>query len=721
LHPAYNSLSKLYCIKLNKEFSFFDYCVNIFTLLCFSHNIFQKNMFRNLVRFFHISEKIYRHSHLGLPQQWCIILAWLTAKPPPPPPPSAPQPKIFPRKHPSIPLLSQYHTPPPPQFWEFFPYNPLPVQPTTPILIDVFSSLIAALKPYWTLSQRRIAETALHDLRFGASPVWEAALPPITCQNSPTAIFHGALVTDTIASWILEKFVAGPFQTPPFSNFRCNALIAVPQSDKIRPVLDLSSPSGSSYNDALCKTVLRKAVMSSAKLFSRALWTAGRHSYFSKFDMHSAYKNIPQRPSLWPAQGFSWLGRFFVDTTTVFGSSAAVIQFDTFAHTVQIIAQTAVPIPNFYIHRVLDDLPILCPSHSDLGRRFTAAYLDIARKCNIILAPPCPQRQKAFYNSTAGLVLGVWFDSSDLTWQIPTTKLDGIRRLIHTTLCHTAATLHTVEELLGFLNYFSQHCEFFQGLRSPLQYYHNAFADQRSIHLPIPTAVRQDLATWHEALLFAAKPLPIVPPPKGPPLNRLLFTSDAAAGIYPSYPLFPHAFPPRGAASIGGDSVSSIFSIFRLTWPPSLLATTTDHVGGLFGHKSTTLETIALLLPLLAQPQLCRHRYIVLVTDNLSIASAWPHRHASHDPETSLLIRCLHILSTYLECVLYIQFQPRCSSPLTTLADYMTRHTTPPPHILCPTTNLSPLTHPSLFRWLLRPHLDWNLPLLLLHDLSIFG
>jgi hypothetical protein len=275
---------------------------------------------------------------------------------------------------------------------------------------------------------------------------------------------HGPLITDTIASWIDEKFVAGPFSTPPFSNFRQNAIIAVEQTDKIRPVLNLSDPAGLSYNDAIDKTALPKAQMSSAQSFSHALWLAGRFAVFSKFDMHAAYINIPQRPSLGPAQGFQWLGKFFVDTTTVFGSSAAVIQFDTFAHTLQNLALHYAPIPSFFIHRVLDDLPVISPPYLPLCENFTAAYLAIADQCNIILAPPCPRKEKAFYNSTSGLVLGIWFDSRHLTWSLPTTKIQIIRHR----RCCTHPKPRTSTRFTWLFYLFLQTFSFFPSFSKPL-------------------------------------------------------------------------------------------------------------------------------------------------------------------------------------------------------------------------------------------------------------
>ena len=43
--------------------------------------------------------------------------------------------------------------------------------------------------------------------------------------------------------------MSGPFIFPPLKKFRVNPLKMVPQHNKVRPVLNVSSPIGSSFND----------------------------------------------------------------------------------------------------------------------------------------------------------------------------------------------------------------------------------------------------------------------------------------------------------------------------------------------------------------------------------------------------------------------------------------------------------------------------------------
>jgi hypothetical protein len=52
-----------------------------------------------------------------------------------------------------------------------------------------------------------------------------------------------------------------------------------------------------------------------------------------KFDMVDAYKTIPAAQQDLRLQGFTWLGKFFIELKKVFGSKEAVSAFDRLNNT----------------------------------------------------------------------------------------------------------------------------------------------------------------------------------------------------------------------------------------------------------------------------------------------------------------------------------------------------------------------------------------------------
>ena len=74
----------------------------------------------------------------------------------------------------------------------------------------------------WNKHQRKIAKTALITIKKGALTVMNGILPVLNSQNAKSAFTHGEMLTDTIAHWVKNKMVAGPFRKPPLNNFRVN-------------------------------------------------------------------------------------------------------------------------------------------------------------------------------------------------------------------------------------------------------------------------------------------------------------------------------------------------------------------------------------------------------------------------------------------------------------------------------------------------------------------
>ena len=185
----------------------------------------------------------------------------------------------------------------------------------------------------WSHAKRKTAKQALNRLK-GKLPVGLLKnLDGVTCKNAHSAVENGKFMTDQIANWIKKKFVAGPFAKPPVKGFRVNPLMAAVQKTKVRPIMNLSSPKGGSFNKAVDMCNVQKLTMSSPRLFANSLVKAGPGAVFAKSDIQDAYKLIPAPVPEWRLYGFKWLGQFFFDTTLVFGSKCAPANFDCLAET----------------------------------------------------------------------------------------------------------------------------------------------------------------------------------------------------------------------------------------------------------------------------------------------------------------------------------------------------------------------------------------------------
>ena len=231
-------------------------------------------------------------------------------------------------KNSEIPLLSNYSKSAEESFWNKFPKRGLPEGATTRVNIAKLQERVENVKSKMSQTEYKRARKLLSDLANGADSCQKSELPPINCPNSPSAVENGALLTDTIATWVKKGFVAGPFDTPPVAGFRANPLAVVVRNGKIRPILNMSGPKGKSFNDNVDKRKLEKLHMGTARQFGFGLKKAGKNATFSKFHLQDAYKLMPAKKEDFRLQGFSWLGKWFVETQQSFGGVPSPTNFD---------------------------------------------------------------------------------------------------------------------------------------------------------------------------------------------------------------------------------------------------------------------------------------------------------------------------------------------------------------------------------------------------------
>jgi hypothetical protein len=362
-------------------------------------------------------------------------------------------------KNTNIPKLSNYSRDPGPDFWSKFPSNTNSLKVSSSVNVNRFKFHLNNVNTNLLVSEKLRGKRCVKNLLRGAPSAKKNALPACSVRNAYSAIKHGYVMTDTIAEWVKNDYVAGPFVEPPFKNFRSNCLVAIEQPTKVRPVLDISLPKGSSFNDNVNKSKVEKTEMATAQKFAFTLREAGFGAIMSKFDAKDAYKMIPAPVKDYPSQGFTWLGRL-IEKKQIFGASTAVANYDTFSNTVRSIALCYCDIPPQLVFRCLDDVPIVAPKNSQWCENFSETYISLCNDLNIVLAKECPKAEKAFKNKCAGKVLGIHFNSNNLSWCYTEEKIEKCLNKISHALSNAFLSLEKMQELMGSLNDFALLCPF---------------------------------------------------------------------------------------------------------------------------------------------------------------------------------------------------------------------------------------------------------------------
>jgi len=617
-------------------------------------------------------------------------------------------------KCPEVPVLQSYKFPAPPAFWSNFPAKPLPTDPATPVNCEILLKLVHSLGKSFSKPQLCRVNLLIQDLSTGVTVPFSAPLPAIVVPNSVSVLAHGRQFTDTLAYWVKCGFVAGPFVLPPCPQFRINQMLAIDQHNKVRIVMNLSGPEGLSFNDAIVEAALEKVHMSTARQFGYTVVDCGHGARMWKWDMDNAYKNLPAKTSDLRLQGFEWLGRLFVETQQAFGAKSAVAAFDRLGRVMADLALASCALPRHLLHRTLDDLPIVTPAASVEGPKFAVAYRNICAQVGIKLAENCPKLEKAFEDSTTGTVLGIRFQTSDLTWSISPQKFNKILACAHGPLTGQPVDLLAMQTLMGLLNDLSQMCQFARGFRFHLNSFLAFLTAHAPATAPLTNAAKLDLGVWVRMSESAVQGLPIPSRPIPPSLAALTFVSDAAGARFAK---IDGRFVPygeqddRGGASISAVEDGPVWFYASVTWPAHMLLHARDAQDHAYGCKSPTLEAVAMILPFLCCPEELMGKEVLLLTDNESVVYGWDSRKLPNDESASLILRSLHIISHFLGSLVTIQHLPRMSTASAVLADKLSRRSTTGPDELNAVRDAPPRPVPAaLLQWLEDPWEDWRLP-----------
>ena len=565
-------------------------------------------------------------------------------------------------------------------------------------------------KKFLTTAEFRRGLKAIKFLKKGAPSYQLNDLPPCIVKNASSAFKYGDLITDSIATWIKKGYVSGPFDGPPLPKFRSNCLMAVEQHEKIRLVLNVSLPEGKSFNSNIDPVKTEKVRMSSARNFGHSLLKSGKDSFMSKFDLQDAYKNVNCEPKDFRLQGFFWLGKFFLENRQIFGAKSSVPNFDILGNTLETVSVRQCEILFDLVHRQLDDTPTVGPHNKDWCQQFSTVYKKLCQEVGIALAPDCDKKEKAFTNSKIGKVLGIFFDSEKMCWSLPEEKKwKTVRAILH---CKQGNPINLLEmqKLVGRLNDVSLMCPFLNGFKRSI------LDDLSLLHELVDRPIKlsfqsiQDLNVWLGFLLDPNAWHPIAPEHASPTISFKSFISDAAGlSVDGNFNTGP------GVASVGFSENGSFCFAQQMFWPENMIVLKKDEKGVRFGDKSTFLEMVGILLPFVSIPEKLANQHIVLRVDNIACIHGWENKSLKGDISASIVIRAIHLISSFLGSVIHLKHTPRKSDWESSMVDRMSRKKSTSQddcRLLSSFCNLSP---PLILReWICDPSEDWSFPISLL-------
>ena len=314
------------------------------------------------------------------------------------------------------------------------------VRAQTPLKIGVLKSY---LKDYTAPDK----EFLLQGLEFGFHIPFEGCLPPLTVRNHRSVLSSPDVVSQMIDKECKLGRVAGPFSTPPLSNFHSSplGLVAKKEPGSFRIIHDLSFPIGRSVNSGIppeCSKVRYQTLDDALKI----IVGLGGECLIAKADIESAYRIIPIHPDSVHLLGFTWEDHFYYDRCLPFGLSISCRIFEAFSSAIHWILSFHFNVPS--LTHIIDDFMFFGPPKSLVCSTSLLAFLTLSADAGIPIKAPktCPPSSNA-------ILYGIEVDTSAMEARLPQEKLDRSRSAVTAMLGRNKTTLKELQSLLGLLNF----------------------------------------------------------------------------------------------------------------------------------------------------------------------------------------------------------------------------------------------------------------------------
>jgi len=568
------------------------------------------------------------------------------------PDPAVPPPKVFVAKH-KLPVVTDYTTNPGPEFWSQFPHNHKKIGKST-ICPDKLRSLA------WTVGYRdeHLLELVCRDLTDGADIGCRGSCREASVSsNASSAYEYQEQVTEAVADWVIAGFAAGPFDPASRpAGVKVNGMMCRQKPNgSARIILNLSAPKGNCVNDGI-RSEDFPTTMSSTKKWLEVLDKVGRGALMVKLDWASAYKHIAVREEDLALQFFNWLGMDFVELCLVFGCRSSAGLYDRLAKVVLSIVLLYCKFPEELVCQYLDDVCAAAEAGSTEIHKFEAAYREVADHLGVQMAPTSDP-DKAFTPSTAGVVLGVYYDTVAWTWQIPHEKLARLLQQIRAADNAHEMRQHEVWSLVGRILHYAPLVPGGKFNISALIKAHSHSTD-RNEWVPISGPLRQQLHFWW-VMLKALNGAATIPRPASFPAWTFEFYTDAAGGSLSAV-----------AAGSGGHGGPFWFYV---PWGRRINCGMKGADGKRLSRKLSALELVGPLICISAGRRFCKRRPVRVWVDNAGSVGIWRKGYSTSCQLCTTLVCAIARVAAALGCTFTIEKITRCSNSGAELADHLSK------------------------------------------------
>jgi hypothetical protein len=275
---------------------------------------------------------------------------------------------------------------------------------------------------------------------------FEGKVASYTCRNLASVNSNKAVVRDKIEKEIRTGRVAGPFDSPPFPNFRSSPIGVVPKKTpgEFRMIQDLSSPHGNSVNDGIpaeAKTV-HYASIQDAITKIKALKNP---VFLAKTDIKSAFRIVPVHPADYPLLGFTFEDKYYYDQVLAMGCASSCAIFEAISSAIEWIAINKLGVQAM-VH-VLDDFLLIVEGCNNCKTQLNL-FIKFCNKTGIPLVI-----EKTFNPEQIMPFVGIELDTIKCESRLPEDKRQKCLAQIDSFKSRDKVQLVQLQSIIGLLNF----------------------------------------------------------------------------------------------------------------------------------------------------------------------------------------------------------------------------------------------------------------------------
>ena len=609
-----------------------------------------------------------------------------------------------------LPKLNNYAKFPPAGYWNHWPKRTF--EQTLPAKSWVSSTKLKELANQYGYTDWARLERVVERLNINAHIGCQGrGRLPTFSGNAKSATEFGDRVADSLAEWIKDGIMVGPLDEEeiPWDDITVSGImVRLKPSGKARIIVNLSAPSNEEGPGSVNSGINVEdfpAKMSSTAKFVESLFRVGRNALISKSDWNSAYKHQFVHEEDLKLQFVKFLGKFFCELALVFGAISSPGIYDDLAKVVLGIALLRARFPPELVSQHLDDVVSVGPQYNSAIWDFDRAYREVCEYVGVSLADRSDE-DKSFAPCTAGLVLGVWYDTTDFTWSL---RCDKLNNMLHDIKAAIDGEFVTLGKMMSISGKIINVRLLVPGGTFHLGYIlmaaNNAPTKDKSWEMKLSPNCREQLYWWYLRLQVCSGKTPISRPDTIlSPLAIPAFT-DAAGG---SWQKVGH-----GVGGIIGDIW------FYVPWPQWLNAGKGNSEGVRFDRKLCVLEMLGPLAILVCAPNRVRNKHVEMFVDNQGAVSIYAKGYTTSCVYSYTVAMAINEVALALNCNVVLTKVRRCSNRETIIADHLSKAEFRKFYDLMPNRRLDPARIPAtLLRWINDPVEDTKLGQKILKEMA---